>query len=234
MNSSAQFDAYAETYDQALHRALASVGEDKQYFVAGRVEWLKSKLHTLEVIPRSVLDYGCGTGSHSSSLLSIRGVGTLTGVDVSSRSVEAARRAHDSPRCHFFTVSEYVPSADIDVAYTNGVFHHILPDDRLAAADYVFRSLRIGGLFAFWENNPWNPGTRYVMSKCEFDEDAIPLTPCAARRLLRTAGFEVLSTEYLFIFPRQLRWFRPLEPWLAGLPFGGQYLLLARKPGARV
>jgi hypothetical protein len=26
-----------------------------------------------------------------------------------------------------------------------------------AAVDYVYRSLRPGGLFAFWENNPWNP-----------------------------------------------------------------------------
>ncbi len=24
----------------------------------------------------------------------------------------------------------------------------------------------------FLENNPWNPGTRYVMAHCAFDEDA--------------------------------------------------------------
>jgi hypothetical protein len=38
------------------------------------------------------------------------------------------------------------------------------------------------------ENNPWNPGTRYVMSRIPFDRDAIPLTPSAARHLLKRAA----------------------------------------------
>jgi len=38
-------------------------------------------------------------------------------------------------------------------------------------------------------NNPWNPGTRYVMSRCEFDEDAITLSPPQCRKLLRSSGF---------------------------------------------
>lgn len=53
----------------------------------------------------------------------------------------------------------------------------------LAVVDLVRRSLRPGGVFAFWEINPWNPGTRHVMSRIPFDRDAIMLTPPEARWL---------------------------------------------------
>ena len=95
---------------------------------------------------------------------------------------------------------------------------------------FVFDSLRPGGLFAFWENNAWNPATRYVMSKVPFDRDAILLFPHGSRRLLRDGGFEILGTDYLFIFPGMLSALRPLERLACKLPLGGQYLVLARKP----
>jgi hypothetical protein len=110
------------------------------------------------------------------------------------------------------------------------VFHHIPIADRAEAAAFVFEALRPGGLFAFWENNAWNPGTRYVMRRTSFDHDAIPVFPHGARRLLRTTGFEVMGTDYLFVFPGPLALLRPIEPWISKLPLGGQYLVLARKP----
>jgi len=39
----------------------------------------------------------------------------------------------------------------------------------------------------------------------------------------------VLRTDFLFIFPAILRFLRWIEPMAAGLPFGGQYLVLCRK-----
>jgi hypothetical protein len=96
----------------------------------------------------------------------------------------------------------------------------------------VYKSLRPGGLFAFFENNPWNPGTRYTMSRNPFDSDAVMLSPPEARGLLKSGGFETLRTETLFYFPRALGFLRPLEPALARLPLGGQYLVLCRKPEA--
>jgi hypothetical protein len=86
-----------------------------------------------------------------------------------------------------------------------------------------------GGVFALWENNPWNPGTRYIMSRVPFDKDAITMTPPETRRLLRATGFEIVRTDFLFVFPHLLRVLRPLERLLARLPLGGQYLVLARK-----
>jgi len=82
---------------------------------------------------------------------------------------------------------------------------------------------------AFWENNPWNPGMRYVMSRIPFDRDAVTLTAPETRRLLQAGGFEVLRTDFLFIFPRVLSWFRCVESLMTQLPLGAQYQFLCRK-----
>ena len=116
------------------------------------------------------------------------------------------------------------------MAYCNGVFHHIDPTDRPAAVRYVWKALRPGGVFAFWENSPWNPGTRLVMRRIPFDRDAVLLAAPAARRLLEGNGFEVVRTDFTFVFPNFLKALRRVEKRLARLPLGAQYLVLARKP----
>lgn len=121
-------------------------------------------------------------------------------------------------------------SSPPSLAFCNGVFHHIPKSERAAAADFVFRSLRPGGIFSFWENNPLNPGTLYIMRKCPFDRDAEPLTHFTGRGLLRSAGFEIISTSFQFVFPRPLAALRRVEPTLAALPLGAQYQILCRKP----
>jgi hypothetical protein len=66
------------------------------------------------------------------------------------------------------------------------------------------------------------------MSRVEFDREAVTLSAPGARRLLTENGFEVIRTDFLFVFPRALAALRRLEPALAALPIGGQYLVLAR------
>jgi len=130
-------------------------------------------------------------------------------------------------------------AAHEDAVWAGAIAHYLEPTvrmlvwgrgERAGAVDHILRSLKPGGIFAFWENNPWNPGTRYIMSRIPFDKDAVMLTPPEARRLLERGGFEVLRTDYLFIFPNALRLLRALEPPLSPLPLGAQYQILCRKP----
>lgn len=224
------FDSYAKEYDAALMRGVSVSGEGKEYFARGRARWLANRLAQLKETPRTILDFGCGTGSATPFLLEIPGIQSLIGTDVSPGSIETARKEHGSERSRFLTLAEYKPGAQTDLAYCNGVFHHIPPAERDDAMRLIRQALRPGGLFAFWENNPWNPGTRIVMSRIPFDRDAITLSPPEARRLLKRNGFEILRTDFQFIFPKILSWLRPLEKILAPLPFGAQYLVLCRKP----
>ena len=231
MTKEAEFDRYAEDYDAALAQGLAATGEDKNYFARGRLRWLRAEVQRRGFRPRAVLDFGCGTGSAAPHIAEELAPETLVGVDVSGKSLEVARREHaGATGARFHLLTEYEPDNEFDLAYTNGVFHHIPRTERAGAVAYVFKSLRPAGLFAFFENNPWNPGTRYTMSRNPFDKDADMLSPPEARRLLASAGFEILRTETLFYFPRALSFLRPLEPTLARLPLGGQYLVLCRRP----
>jgi hypothetical protein len=70
------------------------------------------------------------------------------------------------------------------------------------------------------------------MRAIPFDRDAVPLGASTARRLLRRGGFHVLTTDYLFVFPRALRALRWIERSLKRVPAGAQYMVLARKPSA--
>jgi SAM-dependent methyltransferase len=224
------FDEYAKEYDAALEQGLSVSGENKDYFAHGRVEYLSSRLRDLQFRPGSVLDFGCGIGTNVPFLLSLDGVKKLVGVDISDSSLEIARQKISDERATFSVLDRYLPDGQHDLVFTNGVFHHIPPQERAGAIEFIYRALRPGGLLVFWENNPWNPGTRYVMSRIPFDRDAITLNVREARSLIRAGGLEVLRSDFLFIFPKALGLFRKLEPRLAKLPFGAQYLVLCQKP----
>jgi SAM-dependent methyltransferase len=224
----AEFDRFARSYEQDLAKSLAATGESREYYALKRIDWTAQCVAQLEVSVNRVLDYGCGDGANIPMLAARFQADHVLGVDVSSESIAIARQSHGSPGRQFFCSSDWNPDASIDLAFTNGVFHHIPPAERPECLQAIRRALKPGGLFAFWENNPWNPGTQYVMSRCTFDEHAIKISPRAAKRMLSSVGFRILRTDSLFYFPRQLSLLRPAESWLRALPLGGQYLLLCK------
>jgi SAM-dependent methyltransferase len=232
--NASNFDEYASSYDRALAQGLAATGEDRNYFARRRIEWLKRCLDRMQFAAGSTVELGCGTGSNVPFLIELAGATSVVGIDTSERSLEVARNTFGSLKARFSTPGDYNYQGSADLVFCNGVFHHIPPTDRAAAIDYIYRCLRPGGLLALWENNPWNPGTRYVMSRIPFDRDAITLSTRQSRHLVTAAGFEVLRTDYLFIFPHFLRWLRTFEASLSSIPIGGQYELLCRKPSTRL
>jgi len=225
-----EFDRHADTYDEALNQALSLSGEKKDYFARERVSWTARCISSLGEHPRKALDYGCGIGDTSVALREFVKVQSVMGVDISTRSVELAKSTYGSGECHFSTVADYQPDESADLVYCNGVFHHIPPEHRDSAIAYIYDCLRPGGLFALWENNPWNPGTRYVMDRCVFDGDALAISAPHARKMLAKGGFEILRVDYKFYFPRFLKSLRVLEPHLSWFPLGAQYQALCRKP----
>jgi SAM-dependent methyltransferase len=231
MSPAPEFDRHADTYDAELNQGLSVSGEGKEYFASGRVQWLEHCLQQLQQAPRSAIDYGCGIGDTTVLLKETFQLSSVLGLDVSARSLDLARLKHSQKDGNFLTFDQYVPKGDIDLVYCNGVFHHIPVETRMSAVDYILRCLRPGGLFALWENNPWNPGTRYVMSRIPFDRDAVTITPPQATKLLRARGFQILDVNYLFFFPRFLKSLRFLEPYASRIPLGAQYQVLCRKPG---
>lgn len=223
-----EFDRFAVSYDQDLQQALDVTGEDIHFFCCGRLEWLGERVRRAGLRPQTVLDFGCGTGTATPFIFEFLNAEAVVGADVSSASLEHAMQRSGTENTRFVD-TDSLQASSIDLAFCNGVFHHISPDQRQASLRKVHDSLRPGAWFALFENNPWNPATRYVMSRCVFDRDAITLSPIETRRRLRQAGFQILETRFLFIFPAALRALRFLERPLSAIPLGGQYVVLARK-----
>jgi len=223
------FDRCAHDYDTALDRGLSVSGESRDHFARGRITFLARCLRELNFAARDVLDFGCGDGASTPLLRQIVGAQRILGLDESERSIATARQRQVAADATFTATAEYTPAGDFDLAYTNGVFHHVPVPQRPAAIALIRDSLRPGGLFAFWENNPWSLPARYVMSRIPFDRDAVMLSARTAQQLARDAGFRVLRTDYLFIFPAVLRALRPFEEIVRGLPLGAQYQVLCAK-----
>jgi len=227
--SPSRFDHYSDDYDAALARGLAVSGEGRDFFASGRIAFLARCLRARGCAVESALDFGCGDGASVPLIKEVIGARLIAGVDESRRSIAAATAAHGGPGVTFSVTSAHVPDGTFDLVYTNGVFHHIPIAERPAALAFIHGALRPGGVFALWENNPWNLGARYVMSKIPFDRDAIMLSARQARALCARQGFRILRTDYLFIFPAALRLLRPLEALARRAPLGAQYQVLCAK-----
>ena len=227
MPPTSEFDGFADNYDQALQNGLSLSGETKDFFANGRINILARLLGARPFL--RILDYGCGTGSATPYLRALPNVAEVVGVDISDKSLNCARATYQHPHVEFHNLSTLSQLGSFDLAFCNGVFHHIPTSERLGSLSQIYHALKPNGLFAFWENNPWNPGTRWVMSRVSFDRDAILLWPKEARRLLSQAGFEIVLTHFAFIFPKALGFLRFAEWPLRRLPFGAQYLIVGQK-----
>jgi SAM-dependent methyltransferase len=220
----------SDEYEAMLRMGVDLSGEDPAYFLHGRVADLARALPK-GWAPRRILDFGCGTGE-SSALLAKRYPGAvILGVDTSDNAITLARRRHGSERVLFVPIAALPNEAPFDLCYVNGVFHHIEPDRRLEAVRAIHAALAPGGYFALFENNPWNPGTRMVMSRIPFDRDAKTLSFGETKKLVRAGGFRIAQpARFLFYFPRPLAFLRAMEPVFLRLPLGAQYCVLGSKP----
>lgn len=227
------FDQYAAEYDAALNQGLKFTGEAKEYFAQTRLEWTRRVLGPAYQPGWQCLDFGCGTGTASPFIKATLQPQAIMGVDTSAESCALALSQHGTLGATFGHPEDLDAKREtFDFAYCNGVFHHIPPSERERAVQLVFNALKPGGWFALWENNPWNPITRLLMRLVPFDQDAIMLWPSETRRRLQQAGFEIVRTDFLFIFPAALGFLRPLERWACKAPTGAQYLVLAQKPAS--
>ena len=226
--SPAEFDEFARRYEEALARPCALSGESPEFYAEQRMRWC---LHRLKPwLPfETALDFGCGTGGSLRLFVEILGCKNVVGIDPSGESLQVARERCGELPVQLATPSEFTPRGDIPIAFCNGVFHHIAPADRLQAVEYIYACLSHNGIFAFWENNPWNPVVVYSMSLNEFDRNAKTLSPLQAVRLLKQGGFRIELIDFCSFFPHFAKRLRGLEPALKWLPLGAQYLVLACK-----
>lgn len=224
------FAGVGAAYGEQLARGLALTGETAAYFAHRRVMRLRETLEANRTHPETILDFGCGSGAAFAPLRAVFPRARILGFEPDPNLRAVACDAAHRENVELIATDTLEPRGDADVVYCNGVFHHIPVSERADAMRRIRASLKPGGYAVIWENSPFNPGTRWVMSRVPFDNNARLLTPGALRALQQAQGLEPVSTEYHFVFPRALAFLRPLESGMRSLPFGGQYVVSARAP----
>ena len=220
----------SEEYESMLNKGISLSGENMSFFINGRLKAVLSHLSSLDKKVNRVLDFGCGLGFATRQLADAFPGASIVGVDTSEGALASARRNNGGECIKYLTLSEF--EADVesyDLCYVNGVFHHIPIQERESAIKLIANHLAPQGLLYLFENNPWNPGARLVMSRIPFDRDAIMLSVLETERLAASADLVPLERSSLFFFPKVLSVFRPLEFLLSPTLLGAQYFVVSQK-----
>ena len=227
---SSQFDAYKDSYRDAVQDSISFSGLEVEFFAERKVSHLLHLARARLGPPSSlrVVDVGCGVGL-SDGLLA-PAVGELHGVDRARGALETAARANPRVQYHHFD-GERLPFGDgaLDLAFAINVLHHVPPQDRSRLVSEMARIVRRGGLVAIYEHNPLNPLTRLAVHRCAFDADAVLLGRGELARLARGAGLDLVMQPYIVFFPWRARPFAMIERALGWLPLGAQHCVAARK-----
>lgn len=219
------FDDFTENYNRLLNEKTRYFSSSEEYFARYKVDLVRKQVRS----PVSrLLEYGCGIGRNIPFLQQAFPSAVIVGTDVSHASLEIAQR--DNAGVEFVQEDEKVELMGLfDVIFVAGVFHHVPIEQRVEVARVLFKRLSPDGLLFVFEHNPFNPVTRYIVSNCPYDEDAVLLKPLELRGILGQAALSVERQAYCLFVPSRLSVLAWLESRLGWFPLGGQYWMQARR-----
>ncbi len=225
------FDRIVDDYEEKINSAIAFGGREHRFYIDVKREKILdlASEHFPTIADLDVLDLGCGVGAYHPGLEGK--FRELHGIDVSSRSIAAAKQKHDFVVYETFD-GERLPYPDgrFDLAFAICVMHHVPPKQWLGFCAEMFRVLKPGGLALIFEHNPYNPATQYIVKTCDIDKDAVLLRPRTVRKLFAGAGFEEVYTRTILSVPPVGSFLTLLDRGFGYLPLGAQYYMSAAKP----
>ncbi|MEO6091837.1 MAG: class I SAM-dependent methyltransferase [Novosphingobium sp.] len=220
----AQFDAYAESYDDTVNRSIAFVGLRVDYFTRVKADYLLDILsrHLGDSRAIDLLDVGCGV-ANSHPLITKR-LGSVSGTDVSAECLaEAARRNPAGDYRAYAGARLPYEDGQFGAAVATCVLHHVPPEQWRGFLAEMKRVVRPGGVTVIFEHNPLNPLARRAVSNCAFDADAVLLSRRRTRALMDEAGFRVAEARSILSIPVLGPRTRRIDRELGRLPLGAQY-----------
>jgi SAM-dependent methyltransferase len=224
-----EFDLYSRNYSDAINQALAFSGLKVDLFTRAKAEYLLELVQKLHppMSNAEVIDIGCGVGNSHPQLCGQ--FAKMVGVDVSAACIATAIERNPSVQYSTYDGLHLpYPGATFDVAFAICVFHHVPVSDRGGLVGEIRRILRPGGLFVIFEHNPFNPLTRHVVNRCEFDKNAILLRRDETESLLENAGFRDVYTRYILTVPALGMVRRVVDGIFSRVPIGAQYYTVGR------
>ena len=227
----AEFDRFADAYDQQHRDNVAVTGEGPEYFAEYKIRQLQAIVARERVAVSRICDFGSGIGNSIPFFRRYFPDAALTSSDVSERSLTLSKQRYPEAGTSVLIENNRIPSeSDVfDIVFSACVFHHIPHEEHAMWLKELHRITRPGGLIAIFEHNPLNPLTVHAVNTCPFDENARLIFARDLAKRLAAAGWTSPRVQYNLFFPRALARLRPLEVRLGWLPFGAQYVAFARK-----
>jgi ubiquinone/menaquinone biosynthesis C-methylase UbiE len=231
--SDVDFDQYVNEYRDIINQVSSISGEQYEYFIQLRLKLMKMRvtgqLKHFDKI--KILDFGCGTGETEVYFKELFPDDLIYGVDSSIESIHAgeARNLEGVTFVHSDTFTLPFPDNYFDLIYSNGTYHHIIPEYHGKYLSEISRVCSDGGNLFIFENNPRNPLMMRAMKNNPFDKDAILVHPEWLEKITEASGFSNKEVCYYFFFPKFLSFLRFSEKWLSNIPFGAQYFLWSIK-----
>lgn len=226
----ADFDDHAATYQDEVSDAVSFTGREVDFYAGLKTERLLEAMvrHGIDPATARLLDVGCGVGVADAHL--VGRVGSLEGVDTSSETVARAAEANPTVRYTAYDGGA-LPYDDesFDVAFAICVVHHVEVEGRPGFFDEMRRVVRPGGLVVVFEHNPWNPLTRVVVSRCEFDVGVVLAGRAALKRLADGADLEPVEHRFITFAPVDGAWGRRLDRAFGRVPLGAQHVMVGRR-----
>jgi len=226
--NNAEFDRFADEYEQQHASNIRISGETPAYFARYKIQDV-ARLCAVQT-PARILDFGAGVGASVPHWGEAFPRSSLTCLDVSERSLAIARDRHPGAAEYQIFDGVTIPFAarSFDVAFAACVFHHIDVASQVPLLRELRRVLTDEGRLFVFEHNPLNPLTRHAVNTCPFDANEVLIRAHTLHERLRAAGFNRISLAYRIFFPSALSFLRPLEQVLTRLPLGAQYRLCAQ------
>jgi ubiquinone/menaquinone biosynthesis C-methylase UbiE len=188
--------------------------------------------HERKFQPQSILDFGSGVGNSTPYFRRYFPAARLAGADLSQRCLEIAEERFPGAATVLQIQDNRLPFPDnaFDMTFSACVFHHILHAEHVHWLSELRRVTRVGGMLTIFEHNPLNPLTVRAVNTCPFDANAHLIRAKQLIERCSQSGWSAPGARFHLFFPHGLSRLRVLEPYLSGVPFGGQYSVSAIKP----
>lgn len=196
---------------------------------------------TLKAIPDgtvSIIDIGCGDGTYSHTLKTLRPQVSVTGIDPAADAISTAKEKFPEVK---FNVGDLLdpstlPSTKYDLGIIRGVLHH-LPD----AAAGIINATILSDKILIIEPNGNNPILKWIEKHSQYhiDHEEQSFSSDQLTKWCNAAGLKIISLDYIgfvpFFFPTALAkiiyFFQPILELIYPLKkyFGAQIVITLEK-----
>lgn len=227
MEEKTQFDGVAEIYEENLEELLGKWGGDTEKFAEYKIAHVKRVVKNL---PKTILDFGCGTGRSLEYIQKYFPQAEVYGCDVSEESIKIAANSIPEERLFVNDSAKSLKKRGIkfDLVILACVFHHIDPNERAYWVEGIKSVLNPGGYIAVYEHNVINPMTKKIVLDSNNKVDDINWM-LSHKELMNLMGERIVWHGYTLFSPLRFKGILGIEGLLRWLPLGAQHCVIIER-----